>query len=446
MQTGALDPRIVRWIPEAVGGRVVRLERALARREAWAVDVERPGAPPLPLFLRLVHADDPANSAGALALETRVVAALAGSGVPVPRVHGVLQDPHAVLFERVAGRSDLHNRPPAEQDAVYRDYLEVLARLHALDPKRQDLDLPAPRSAVDCAMASVDALAANVAGPAPAPFARFGMAWLRRNAPRDVPRVALLHGDAGIANFLFEGFRITSVIDWEWAHLGDPMEDLGSLCVHASFSPSGDWPALLPHYAACSGVPVDLAKVRYYRVHNLARSVLALAPIRARLEPRDPVALNLCFALLCDRMLCEAIAEATGIALERPSLPEPPPETSLYEIVADNLRRDVMPEVAGDFARDRLATAALLVETLARRHRLGPAAERADLDSLAQVLGRRPVDLASGLAELDRLIERDDGGRDEAILRALGELAYRAEAIAAPVVSLFGRTRLRPIA
>lgn len=445
MSEGSLDARIVDWIGTTVGTKIERIERALARREAWAVDVARAGASNLELFLRLAREGDPANSGAALARETRVVRALAGTGIPVPAVHGVLPDPHAVVFERVPGRSDLHAMPVPQQDAVYRHYLEILGRLHGLDPARLDLDFEPPRSAVECAMAEVDALASGVLSPS-RPLARFGVEWLRRNAPKTVARVALVHGDAGIANFLFVGDRITSVIDWEWAHLGDPMEDLGSLCVHASFSPSGDWPALLPHYEASSGIPVELDKVRYYRVHNLARSVLALAPIRERLDARDPVALNQCFAILCDRMLCESIADAMGIRLEPAVVPEPASTTTLYDIVVDNLTNDVLPHVRGDFPQDRLKTATLLVRTLAREHALAAQAQAAELDTLAELLGKRPDDLESGRAALDRLIARDDGGRDEEILRALATVAYRAEAIAAPVVSLFGQTRLRPVA
>lgn len=445
MSGDSLDARIVDWIGATFGTKIERIERALARREAWAVDVARAGRDDLELFLRLARDGDPANSVAALARETRVVRALAGTRIPVPAVHGVLADPHAVVFERVPGRSDLHTMPPAQQDAVYRDYLEILGRLHCLDPARLDLDFEPPQSAVECAMAEVDALASGVLSPT-RPLARFGVEWLRRNAPKTVSRVALVHGDAGIANFLFVGDRISSVIDWEWAHLGDPMEDLGSLCVHASFSPSGDWPALLPHYEASSGIPVQLDKVRYYRVHNLARSVLALAPIRERLDARDPVALNQCFAILCDRMLCESIADAMGIRLEPPAVPEPASATTLYDIVVDNLTSDVLPHVRGDFPRDRLQTATLLVRTLAREHALGAQAQAAELDTLAELLGRRPDDLVSGRAALDRLIAGDDGGRDEEILRALAAVAYRAEAIAAPVVSLFGQTRLRPVA
>lgn len=443
----ALDAALVEWIAAATGGKVTRLERALARREAWLVDVERPGAAPLELFLRIAHAGDPANSRAALEKETRVVRALAGTGVPVPAVVAVEPQTHAVLFERVGGRTDLHATPPEEQDAVYRHYLEVLASLHRLDPGSLALgELAPPADARACAMAEVEALAAGLAGQGPQPVARFGIAWLRRHAPARVERVALLHGDAGIANFLFAQGRVTAAIDWEWAHQGDPMEDLGSLCIHASFSPSGDWPALLPHYARASGIPVELDKILYYRVHNLARSVLALAPIRARLHARDPVALNLCFALQCDRMLCEAIAEAMGIALERPALPEPPAETTLYDVVAENLRDDVAPAVEGGFASDRLRTAVLLVETLARRHALGAGSEREELDELGALLGSRPRDLASGHGALDDAIARDDGRREAEILRALARIAYRAEAIAAPVVSLFPGARLRPVA
>lgn len=447
MSGQTLDPRIVDWIAAETGGRIERLERALARREAWLVDVARDGErAPLPLFLRLAHAGDPANSSAALAKETQVVRALADTDVPVPRIHGVLADPHAVLFERVPGRSDLHTRPEEQQDAVYRHHLEVLGRLHALDVDRLGLDFRQPADARDCAMAEVENLSAGISGSRPEPLARFGVAWLRRHAPSVVERVSLLHGDAGIANFLFQGDRLTSLIDWEWAHLGDPMEDLGSLCVHASFSPSGDWPRLLPHYEATSGLPIDLAKVRYYRVHNLARSVLALAPIRARLDPRDPVALNQCFAILCDRMLCEAIADAMGIELAKPVVPAPPSETTLYDIAVDNITHDVLPHVQGDFPRDRLSMATLLVRTLARQHALGVWSVAADLDTLAEVLGRRPDDLEAGRAALERVIAGDDGRREEAVLRALATLAYRAEAIAAPIVSLFGRTQLRPVA
>lgn len=181
-------------------------------------------------------------------------------------------------------------------------------------------------------------------------------------------------------------------------------------------------------------------------MHNFARSVLALASIRTGLHARDPVALNLCFALQFDRMRCEAIAEAMGVALERPALPELPAETTLYDVIVENLRGDLALVVEGGFASDRLRTSVLLVETLARRHSLGAWSEGEELDDLGALLGRRPRDLASGHVALDDAIACDDGRREAEILRALARMAYRAEAIAAPVVSLFPGARLRPVA
>ena len=138
MEESGLDRRIVEWVAARCDGRIERIERAIARREAWLVDVVRGDGSRQELFLRLAHPGDPANASSALALETRVVRALAGTGVPVPGVVGVLDSLHVVLFERIAGRSNLHDDTPERQDAVYRDYLEILGRLHALDAAKLD--------------------------------------------------------------------------------------------------------------------------------------------------------------------------------------------------------------------------------------------------------------------------------------------------------------------
>jgi aminoglycoside phosphotransferase (APT) family kinase protein len=442
----ALPASVIDWIAATAGGTVRRVERAVARREAWLVDVDRADGSTLELFLRLALADDPANSSAALEKETRIVQALADTSVPVPRIHGVLADPHIVLFERVPGRSDLHHTAPAQQDAVYRHYLEILGELHKLDADR--LDLPVmhrPADALDCAMAEVEQLSRGAEALGPQPLARFGVEWLRRNAPEHVARVALLHGDSGIANFMFVDDRITAVIDWEWAHFGDPMEDLGSAMIHASYSTSGEWPDLLRHYEKASGTPVEIDKIFYYRVHLMVRSVIALNYIRNRLNSRDPVAFNQCVSIIGDRLLCDAIAEAIGIEPERPDVPEVSAEATWYDVVVENLRDDVAPNVSGEYASDLVRTSALMVETLKRQHELGAWLEETELDELAAILGGRPADLRSGRAALQAVVIADDGTRDEELVRAMGRIAWRAEVVAAPVVSLFPDVELRPV-
>ncbi len=100
------------------------------------------------------------------------------------------------------------------------------------------------------------------------PLITYGIDWLERFVPRSVPRVSLVQGDTGPANFLFEGNRVTSVIDWEWGHLGDPLEDLGNICVREFWNPSGGLSGLMQRYEQRSGLMVNLEAVRYYRVQQ----------------------------------------------------------------------------------------------------------------------------------------------------------------------------------
>ena len=443
----ALRSTIVDWIGTLVGGEVTRLERSPARREGWYVEVLERGGELRPYFLRLGRSGDPANDPRSTAFEAEINRVLGTAGVLVPQVYGTNASCHAVLYERVRGRSDLEHIDPARQQAVYRDYLSRLAALHRLDPAAIRLEgLHRPASAEECALVELAKVEADFAHLVSEPLARFGVQWLRRHVPSKVDRIALVHGDAGTPNFMFEGDAVTGLIDWEWAHFGDPMEDLGNAAIHATFHPSGDWPELLEGYAQASGIPVDLERVNYYRAHLMVRSVLALAAATARWDPHTPVALNLCYRVVSDRICCDAIAAAMEIELERPDLPfVPDPPTTLYEVVAENLRREVRPAVEGAFATNRLDAAALLVLSLEREHRIGPALAEVEIEELAKLLGRRPADLPSGLALLDRELAGWGPEREVELLRYLGRRAWRTEQLLAPVVSLFADRELRPL-
>jgi aminoglycoside phosphotransferase (APT) family kinase protein len=61
----------------------------------------------------------------------------------------------------------------------------------------------------------------------PQPIARAAIRWLRRNPPPPAQKLSVVHGDYRTGNFLFdETGEIHGVLDWEMAHLGDPLEDL----------------------------------------------------------------------------------------------------------------------------------------------------------------------------------------------------------------------------
>jgi aminoglycoside phosphotransferase (APT) family kinase protein len=61
----------------------------------------------------------------------------------------------------------------------------------------------------------------------PQPIMRAAIRWLRRNPPPPAQKVGVVHGDYRTGNFLYdEDGRIHGILDWEMAHLGDPLEDL----------------------------------------------------------------------------------------------------------------------------------------------------------------------------------------------------------------------------
>ena len=56
------------------------------------------------------------------------------------------------------------------------------------------------------------------------PLLEEGAAWLHHHAPA-LDRVGIVHGDPGPGNFVHDGRRVIAFTDWEFTHLGDPMED-----------------------------------------------------------------------------------------------------------------------------------------------------------------------------------------------------------------------------
>jgi aminoglycoside phosphotransferase (APT) family kinase protein len=98
----------------------------------------------------------------------------------------------------------------------------------------------------------------------------YGFRWLARRLPASRRRV-LVHGDYRIGNVMFgpEGVRV--VLDWEQAHVGDPMEDLGWMCVRSWRFGSDEKPVggigtreeFFRAYESGGGVRVDPEVVRF---------------------------------------------------------------------------------------------------------------------------------------------------------------------------------------
>lgn len=165
--------------------------------------------------------------------EARLLLAAGGAGVPVPEPLAWDASDGILVTRRVEGESiprRILRRVEADPSLGIRlagDCGRALARIHRLatPPFSALPDGHDPLCYVEELAASLEAL------PAARPALRLGLRWLRRHAPAPSERKTVVHGDFRNGNLLVTDAGLAAVLDWELAHLGDPMEDLAWLCL-----------------------------------------------------------------------------------------------------------------------------------------------------------------------------------------------------------------------
>lgn len=105
------------------------------------------------------------------------------------------------------------------------------------------------------------------------PLLEEGAAWLHHHAP-PLARMGLVHGDPGPGNFVHDGSRVLAFTDWEFTHLGDPMEDWAYLvAMRGSRTMTGEqWTRLFRDVA---GVEVGDRDLRYWSIFNFFKGACA---------------------------------------------------------------------------------------------------------------------------------------------------------------------------
>lgn len=104
----------------------------------------------------------------------------------------------------------------------------------------------------------------------PHPVFEAAFRWLHLNQPESTS-ACLVHGDYRLGNIIVNDQGLGAILDWELAHIGDPMEDLGWLCVRAwrfggAFPAAGlgTYDELFDAYASVTGVRPDPDVVRWW--------------------------------------------------------------------------------------------------------------------------------------------------------------------------------------
>ena len=245
-----------------------------ASRETWSFDAVSPGGARHALVLRR----DPGASVGRSdrSVEFALLDAAHRGGVAAPQVWFLLEEGDGLgsgfVMERIEGETIPRRILRDETYAAARPLLarqcgEQAALIHALDPVRlPTLPVQGAREQIDLYHGYLDGFGE------PHPAFELGLRWLADHAPPDPSQPALVHGDFRNGNFVVGPDGIRAVLDWELAHFGDPVEDLGWLCVKSwrfgvtdqRVGGFGTVDDLLAAYRAAGGRDVDPVELRFW--------------------------------------------------------------------------------------------------------------------------------------------------------------------------------------
>lgn len=238
-----------------------------------------------------------------IALEYDVFKQLERLDVPTPRAFGLHQTEdnpfggeffvmdhlpgHAPNLWRAEGHTELREDWEGER-GIARDLVTILARIHSVAPDQAPQSLPRIDYAAHVghwrAVYEENRLIRD-------PVLEEAFDWLAGRTPADPP-LGIVHGDFRAGNLLIAGGRVTALLDWELAYVGDVRFDLGYFALEYTAgkhlrpktaliggAAERDW--FFAEYERLSGRPLDLEVVRTYGVLGLA-SLVAMTCVGVR--------------------------------------------------------------------------------------------------------------------------------------------------------------------
>lgn len=264
-----------------------------AGRETWSFDADIAGERIEAIFRCDPVAGVESSAARILEFQLLKAAMEAGAVVPEPLWDGDETFPvkffimRRVPGEALGGRLIRGDQYEGARAVVTQQLATSLARIHsvALAEHPELGALVMPEEGVSPAKVEVEHYEQTFREIAPDPHPVFELAfrWLYQHMPNPRERV-LVHGDYRLGNFMFGEDGVRGIIDWELAHWGDPMEDIGWLAVKSwrfggkkPMAGVGDYDEFFRAYEAAGGAPVDVDRVRFWELFgNLKWGVITI--------------------------------------------------------------------------------------------------------------------------------------------------------------------------
>ena len=260
-----------------------------ASKEAWAVDADGER-----LLVRRAAASVIHRHTLSLRDELAVLEAAHEAGVKAPRPYGYIPDlagREAFVMERLEGETIGRRIVQKEELARAREALPVqmaeeLTKIHAIPAERVAFLPPSRLEQMADELEEMDEPHAAI---------ELGLLWLRENRPAGRPLV-FTHGDYRIGNLVVGDGGLVGVLDWEFAHLDDPVRDMAFALVRAwrfgvpekRLGGIGDVEPYLDRYNELTGLDVRPAELDYWELAgNVAWAIGCLTQMQRHLTGQD---------------------------------------------------------------------------------------------------------------------------------------------------------------
>jgi len=427
-----LQQIIVSWVQKNIGP-VVRVERQGRWRPAWFVDAVKDGRT-LPLYLR-------GDRGGRgwphmpLSYENKVFKIFEAGGVRVPHIYGYIDEIPAIVMDAAPGRVNLRTADnESDRNAVRSQLIDQMILIHSIDPELlRAAGAPYMKSAHDRALfyyrGGEEIYLSHKRRPAPT--IEFIRGWIDRNMPDFPEQPKVVTVDSG--QFMFERDRLTAMLDFEFAGLGDPHVDLASLRARTRAEYLGDIDELYRWYAERTGEKVDINRIRFHSVAFGTLSSLQMLHEIAEPKTGHEIHVYMIWDVLQLKDSLDNIFEINGWAPETFVPPESGPG-SRYANLMVSLQQWLAPDgVADETARYARLKQWRVLRFLRRADAYQPQFEDEYLSDIAAVTGRRPANWASGDEQLEAFVRKAGASEDEPLLRLfMRQLLRRAFLLSDP--------------
>ncbi len=406
---------VAAWVVRNIGP-LHQIARQGRWRPAWFVTAERDGEI-IELYVR--GARGSRFPPMPLSYEAQVLDLFAAQGLRVAHVYGYIDELPALVMARLPGRANIATADSdAHRTRLRIDLADEMVKMHRLDPalmERLGVLNPADAREVTLSIYRETEKLYLSGDRLPSPDIEFARAWINRNVPICEEGPAVIAVDAG--QFLFQGDRITGLIDLELACIGDRHLDMAALRVRDRIEEIGDLETFYDLYHERGGIALDRHRIAFHGV-----TFALMVPLQIAHELAQPDDINhheyIGWHVRAMDDVLKDIARLENVTLNPYVLPDPVEDRSC------RLMRTLVASTASmptpdDYAAYRQNDIGLAIKYLSDYAARRIALEQEYLDDIQQLTGERPENAWQGDVDLANFVREAAPGLYGQILRLL---------------------------